>query len=662
MRRTVSTFALVLAGCLSASGAFAQPAPPAPKPQLAAAAGITPGGLLYSVAPAEKKLILIGADGTSKSSFDLLPSEMNVLGVADWGARVTSPTPDGLAPADPRLASSGEDRLARLVFRDSKGNVLATREPSVLAGSALAFSGDECYFVRRVGREYEVYRTNAAEAETLVFRSTADRIRKETGKISRVSLFASPAGLVAEFIGPYRSVYVDAARPGRLVSPDPVLTCGRKVSSAVFPRAAGGISQISLGAALARLESFDGDGRVAESVDLEPASKFLPLLDGTLIAIRGKDVILLDAHGSEVSRAHLPAAVEGLALASSNRSHGWAQSSVPDGATGREWAEASLRSGVAFASMGVASRDPVGVITRLSQVPDGDAFVPRARSALRFMLATRGFEGFSGLRNDPAAGRSAPAPDPARWDRILAAARQLAESGAPQWFRRMIAFSLLSTKPSEAPAWAMPAVLDAMVAGEESDSLSSLPDEVFTPAFAELASGFERDRIDRLEREAPAFQARSWADFEESFERMGQLQLHLPAARFPGLVLACAAGAGPARFEAVVTALAQPGMALWTSSANDEPDDEALQMTAPGGETDALSGEKAAAVSSVLAYALHFGGGDERAVAMVLSPLYRLPLDARRYRESVLPRPGAETAAIGFLLLDKSLDSIEWTR
>ena len=662
MKRTVSSLALVLAGCLPAPGAVAQAAPSAPRPQLAAAAGITPGDLLYSVGPAEKKLILAGADGTLRTSFDLLPSEINVLGVADRGARVTSPTPDGLAPVDPRLASSGEDRIARLVFRDSKGNVLATREPPVLAGSALAFSGDECYFVRRTGREYGVYRTNPAEAETLLFRLTADRIRKETGKVSQVSLFASPAGLVAEFIGPYRSVYVDARQPDRLVSPDPALTCGRRPSSAVFPRTAGGISRISPGPALARLESFDVDGRVAGSVDLEPASKFQPLADGTLLAIRDKDAILLDARGKEISRARLPAGLESLALKSASRSFKWASPSVPEGATGREWAEASLRNGVAFASMGVASRDPAGVLTRLSQVPDGDAFVPRARTALRSLLNTRGFEGFGAPRTRPAGEQPVPAPDPARWDRILGTARKLAESGAPQWFRRMIAFSLLSTKSSDAPAWAMPAVVDSMVAGEESSGLSSLPEEVFTPSFAELASGFERDRIDRLEREAPDSPARSWADFEESFERMGQLQLHLPAARFPGLVLACVAGAGPARFEAVVTALALPAMELWASPSNDELDEDAPQMPAPGGDMDAHSGEKAAAVSALLGYALHGGGADERAVAMVLSPLYRLPLDAQRYRESVLSRPGAENVAIGFLPLDRSLDSIEWTK
>jgi hypothetical protein len=69
----------------------------------------------------------------------------------------------------------------------------------------------------------------------------------------------------------------------------------------------GGISRISLGPGLARLESYDGDGNVVGSVDLEPASKFQPLADGTLLAIRDKDAILLDTRGNEISRARLPA-------------------------------------------------------------------------------------------------------------------------------------------------------------------------------------------------------------------------------------------------------------------------------------------------------------------------------------------------------------------
>ena len=55
-------------------------------------------------------------------------------------------------------------------------------------------------------------------------------------------------------------------------------------------RTGGGIARVSPGSAVARLETFDADGRIVSTVDLEPASQFTVLPDGSLLVTGGFDV------------------------------------------------------------------------------------------------------------------------------------------------------------------------------------------------------------------------------------------------------------------------------------------------------------------------------------------------------------------------------------
>ena len=104
--------------------ALAATAAPAPRGRLEPAFGVTPGGLLWIVEPLARRLVLREPGGVERAAFPL-GDEGHVLGVADSGARVTAPTPDGFRR---RLARSDEDRQveARYVFRFADGSVRAT--------------------------------------------------------------------------------------------------------------------------------------------------------------------------------------------------------------------------------------------------------------------------------------------------------------------------------------------------------------------------------------------------------------------------------------------------------------------------------------------------------------------------------------------------------
>ena len=128
------------------------------------------------------------------------PGESHVLGVADSGARVTAAQRPGRRPEGFDFGEARPQPVP-LVFRDARGEVLATREPEILPGTSPAVRGDEAYYVRRVGGDYVLFRTSAAEAETALLKMPADRVRRETGRVDEVSLHATSAGLVLELRG-----------------------------------------------------------------------------------------------------------------------------------------------------------------------------------------------------------------------------------------------------------------------------------------------------------------------------------------------------------------------------------------------------------------------------------------------------------------------------
>ncbi|HYN43866.1 MAG TPA: hypothetical protein VE129_18960, partial [Thermoanaerobaculia bacterium] len=109
---------------LFAFQAFVATAAPAPRGRLEAAFGVTPGGFLWTVEPLARRLVLRDLEGVERAVFPL-GDEGHVLGVADSGARVTAPTPDGFRRV---LARTGQARQveARYVFRFADGSVRAT--------------------------------------------------------------------------------------------------------------------------------------------------------------------------------------------------------------------------------------------------------------------------------------------------------------------------------------------------------------------------------------------------------------------------------------------------------------------------------------------------------------------------------------------------------
>jgi hypothetical protein len=667
-------YAAYLAVAAEAFGAGS--APRAPK--IAAAAGVTPGGFLFNVVPAASRLKLYGLDGGTRAAYALQPGEGFVLGVADTGARVTSSSARGVRRRGMPFEEGREPAAARLVFRDPRGNVLATREPEILRDSAVEVRGDEVYYVRRVEGEYVVFRTSAAELETAVARTSSDRVRRETGRVDSVTLHASAAGVVAEFHGPYRAVYVDVANPGRLIAPDATLACGESRYAPVWPRAGGGITRISSGSAAARLETFDLAGRIASTADLAPASRFAVLPDGSLLAMRGGEIFVLDERGRETSHVVLAPDEEGLTIALPETS---GAPPLREGATGADWAEAVLKTGAPRGGEAVAARDPNGALERFARVQDSDPGAGRSREALRMFFDSHAFAYVLGRPRDAAVQPAPPATDTraeaaARWDGILTSASARAHPDGPAWFQRETARALLAAGAEKAPAWALEVVVEAVSSGRDADSAGFLPEAAFTPALAEIVSALERERLDRLEP-LPAFDE---ADVEASedggaaadfFGAMQNRELRLSATRFPALVLSCASGATPQRLEVVARALMAPAAGLWWEGAQGVADDE-NEPTPPeprGAETaqarsvaQARFADAAAAVSGLLGPASRSGDADERALAQALAPMYRLPIDAAGYRRDVLTRPALETIAVPVLLMDRSLGSVEWSR
>ena len=675
MRRFVLCATLLVV----ATEALGEGQPPRP-PKLSPGAGVTPGGFLFNVIPSTSRLKVYGLDGGTRAAYVVQPGEGHVLGVADSGARVTSVSTGGVRQ---RMTTSFEEKrgpgAARLVFRDPSGNILATREPEILAGSSVEVRGDEAYYVRRVGPDYVVFRASAAELETAVIKVPADRIRHKTGRVDSVTLHASSAGLVAEFHGPYSSVYADVSNPGRLLVPDATVACGGSRYSPVWPVAGGGIARISPGSAAARLETFDAGGLMTSMTDLQPASTFAVLPDGSLLAMRNGEMFVLDDRGREISHVVLAPDDEGLLVALPGTG---GSSPLREGATGAEWAEAAIKARAPLGSELVAARDPEGVVRRFARVLDGVHGVESSRTALRLFFDSRGFayqlerrSHTRGVPPVPTDVQSVSGPGD-RWDGILKIASSLAEPDGPSWFRRETARALLAAGPDKAPAWALETVIGAVSSGLDSESVGLLPEAAFTPALAEIVSATERARLDRL-GPAPAFDE---AELESEFDygamnefaaALYNRELHVPAMRFPALVLSCGSGATPQRLEAVARALLQPSPGLWWAGAPDlELDVDEPPPAEPLGsdatQAQAVTQERyavaAGQIGSLLGAALHSDDPDERALAQALAPAYGLSIDVVAYRRDVLTRPGLDTTAVPLLLIDRTLGSAEWTR
>ncbi|HEV8266838.1 MAG TPA: hypothetical protein VGR00_01340, partial [Thermoanaerobaculia bacterium] len=326
-------------------------------------------------------------------------------------------------------------------------------------------------------------------------------------------------------------------------------------------------------------------------------------------------------------------------------------------ASGADWVDASLASArVGYEFLSALRRDARGALDRLAAVPDGSPEEKSATGLLAFVLRSPGFAALS----EPGAKPNDAQVAKREADSLKAHAAHLAEAGAPRWFTRTAAAYVLAEHPKPPPAWATAATADAIASGETS-SLDALPEDVLTPELAALASAFDRDRIDRVEREHP--------DVARSLEAMfglgedvdaGSLAFHVPAGRFAEELLSCLRGAGPLRFSAAVQALAVPA---WNETQRRTIERGVRGEVYPfAGELPPADDTATARVAAALGAARRSEDAAVRAGVQILSPLYGLPLDSELWSRDVVSRPSAAALALPYLELDRGLPRREWTR
>lgn len=598
--------------------------------------GVTPGGLVWIVEPAARRLVLRETGGSVIAAFPMAADEGHVLGATDAGARVTAPTPDGLRRLPSRTA--GEAHVeARYVFRGADGSVRATARTTALRGSEPAFLGDEVWLVRREAGSFRLFRVGPdGEAPAGAIRE-AD-VRRLAGRAAAPRVFAGAAASIL-FPGARAEVLWTAATG--FVVPDPFEACGEGRSRFLY-RHPEGLVRGSIrtapspddawsGEPLAVAELFDVEGRLLRSTPLGRWAELFPLPDGGLLGLDGMEAARFDERFAEVTRAVLPLE-EGSDPEAAARVVEQLRRLERLGAqaSGADWAALALLPGAPAGNhVALARRDPGGALGRLARVPDGDASVPLAARAVALLFD---------LVETPE--RSA----------LLRDLRAFVEEGGALWLRRVAAFALLEG-PGEAPAWAFPAVAEAVASGAAADSFE-LPDEAWTTDLAELVTAVDRARIDRIAAERPelaeALLAGSLDDaFSASFE---ELRFHAPARLFPRTLLDCAAGppsvAGLLALtrvaEAAIEAAPSPAEALFGRS------DEAKDSRARGVLAEALLEARVSPEPSL------------RAGALALGPLTGLPLDAGRFRSEVLRRPHLGALAALGLLSDRSLPPRDW--
>lgn len=625
------------AGVLLLLAAAAAGAPPAPRGRVEPGFGVTPGGLVWTVEPASRRLVLYDPDGSDRGAYPLAPDEGHVLGVADSGNRVTAPTPDGFRR---RPARAGEERRVevRYVFRFADGSVRATVSTTALRGSSPAFRGDEAWVLRREAGAFRVVRI-APEGETAGGSVPEAVVKRRVGRPSAPQLFAGTEGVAILFPGARGDGAVRLDRPEVVHAPSPLEACGEGRARLVLPHP-DGVLFVSVrtappdgedddgGRPLAVAEVVDERGRIARSAPLGPWSEVLPLPDGGLLGLDGREVVRFDERFAEVSRAVLPLE-EGSDPGAAARVVAQLRrlEALGPRATGADWAELALIPGApTWRFLDRARNDPAGALARLAAVPDGGSQAIEAARALPRLLET--------LRQRER-------------DDLLDRLRESAEGGGPAWLRRSAAFALVASDPEDAPAWALPAVAEAIAAGL-SDEGFSLPEEAFTPELAELVTAVDRARVERIARERPevaeGLLAGSLDDaLSGSFD---ELRFHAPATRFARTLLDCTAGPPSA---AGFLALGRVVEAVLESS----PSPTGLARG------DSLPEPRGPLAETVLAAQ---GSPDAglRASALAVGPLLGLPLDAVRFRGEVLRRPHLAPFAFLGLLADRDLPERDW--
>lgn len=629
---------LLLAAAIALAAAGAAAAPPQ-KVRLAPGFGVTPGGLVWTVEPGARRLVLRDPSGAGRGFYPLAADEGHVLGVADSGARVTAPASGGfrLGPA-----RAGAERLvdARFVFRFPDGGVRATVPTTALRGSAPAFFGDEAWIVRGEAKGWAVVRI-APDGEATVARIEEGAVRRAIGRPSSPSLFVGTAGGALLFRGTRGDAVVRIDRPSVVIAPDPLASCGEGRPSLALPHGEG-LLLVSVrtvaaddedggGRPLAVAELFDDAGRLLRSVALGTFGEAFPLPDGGLLGLDGREAVRFDDRFAEAGRGVLPLE-EGADPAAAARVVEQLRRLEALGAraTGADWAELALLPGAPLGRFVERARsDPGGALERLARAGDGSPEALEAAKALPFLLDS--------LR-----------PSEARPLLDL-----LAETppDAPAWLRAGAAFALLAAEPRDAPGWALPAAAEAIASGSAPDG-PALPDEAYTLPLAELVTAVDRARVEKAVRERPELldellsgkldQAFAWG--------YSELRFHAPAARFARSLLDCTAGPPSAVGVLALARLAEAAI----ESAEARP--AGLAGPEPEGDPESSRGS----LAGLLLEARRSSDAGLRASALVLGPLAGLPIDAAAYRAEVLRKPHLASLAFLGLLTDRSLPAKAW--
>ena len=618
----------------------------APRGRVEAAFGVTPGGLVWTVEPSAHRLVLRDLLGAERAAFPV-GDEGNVLGVADSGARVTGPTPDGFRHLPAR--SGGERRVeARYVFRFPDGSVRATVPTWAARGSEPAFLGDEAFLLRREKGAWSVVRVGP-DGETPAGSVAEESVRRRVGHPSAPRLSAGADGVAILFPGTRGEAAVRLDRPGTVFVPDPLAACGEGRTRFVLPHPSG-LLRLSVrtapsadgedrGDPLAVAELFDASGRLERSVALGAWNELFPLPDGGLLALDGMEAARFDDRFSEVSRVVMPLE-EGADPAAAARVVAQIRrlEALGSRATGADWAELALLPGApSVRFLDRARGDAPGALARLAAVGDGEPGALEAARALSLLLGV--------LHGDA---RNA----------FLDALERRVEEGGPLWLRRAAAFALLADDPTAAPSWALPAVAGAVAAGALDAGEEPLREEAFTLELAELVTAVDRARIDRIARERPEeVEGLLSGDASGLFSGgYGELRFHAPAVRFPRTLLDCAAGPPSAAGLLALAAVAEAAATGSDPSPAAGPDGRGN-----AGAPDARgAGRDRGPLAALLLEAQSSPDAGIRASARAVGPLAGLSVDAARFRSEVLRRPELGTFAFLSLTADRSLPPREW--